>query len=71
MWLWWWWLAAADISAVGSLWAVRSCPAAEPPGRRSLDKAAGWEQGLSMGEVPSSLKGLFHEMDLAFDDMYG
>ncbi len=64
-------LAAADISAVGSLWAVRSYPAAELPGRRSLGKAAGWEQGLLVGEVPTSLKGLSHEMDLAFDDMYG
>ncbi len=55
--LWWLWLwllmVAADISAVGSLWAVRSCPAAEQLGRHSLGKAAGWEQGLlSVGEVP-------------------
>ncbi len=71
LWLWLWLLAAAGISAVGSLWAVRSCPAAEQPVRRSLGKAAGWEQGSSVGEGPTSLKVLSHEMDLAFDDMYG
>jgi len=68
LWLWWWlWLlAVADISAVGSLWAVRSCLAAEQPRRRSLGKAAGWEQGLSVEEVPTSLKGLSHEMEFGF-----